>query len=951
MSLERADQQRLCAAQLTILCVTYSLQLCNMDSTATFVSRNEWSSQSSHYGKLGDYFDRPDWWKEGAETLQAFFNGDTPRVDTTDQRLEDLLDLIGPLNVGKEPSRSRNAGTNLGGLVENTTDLPALQREAKYDLKHDEVQSVEPGSNDTRLQAENVNPSSDSFSANNSVHVEFEEESEVAPATSSGSKDSQSHSDDPALLRTISILNTSISSDATNTSSPLFTGTTTSTGQTSPQPELSTRASSRTAVQVVSFDSSLENETTAPSPAEVPKLGSFVRNATHVHKNDSPPELFERNNNSVLTDADAPVGTNIASIPIEHTTNEHSATLDEVTAVSEDDPTGLQAVKDETSDANNLPKAIDSSILAQEDDDTVVHDPSAAAISIFPPNPYSDTQFDSSFYVAQAPSLTVDGELGNDSHEHIDDSSADSTLTSLAAVDGQLPESQFVDQVNGRERYTPSAPAFSPLTPPPPDFVDTVNADVMDEVKAGEGDNSTPLEIASTSNQPITRFGNVTHEHPAGDNTLPLPNIKVLNTANEAVEELAHDNVVDGTQPSTNPLALVHLKRKQEHPHPDEPTHKKPIPPTTEDRYDPEAKAKAVPASEDETAKGKSKQPAQKGKSKAGTKSAQRDSPDELASASSDELADSSVSSPFILSKNSQNHRKPKLDRSTTSRSHVKKPIDAAPPLRKLIGVPKFTRGGVGRRELAELLGASPPRAAAEKQKVDSGGRLRTQSQTPAPASAPGPPFATQASLVATVSERNETGTSAQQKRKRPTGSNPVSAQELTDLGNTPILKTRTRTRTATVEPTPEPATQLAAKAAPKRTKSAISKAEVERLGVVEMTESRTRNSTLEPTSEPTIAPALAKRAKKPATKPVAQIGGKPNPFALTSKPKGTPRTSRKKEPPEKKAVGLKQDKDSPPEKQTKPAAKRKRGEESEEVGEVAARASKRIAGVEAEGV
>lgn len=923
-----------------------------MDSSAIFASSDEWSSQSSFFSKLGNYFDRPKWWEEGAETLKAFFDGDAPHVDTTDQRLEDLLDLLEPLKVCEEPSSRSNTGVNLSGSAENTTDPSALQQEPKYDLRHDEDQSIGPSNDNIPIQAETVDLSTDSFSTINQAHVESAEK-EVAPAITDGAQDSQSHSKDPAIVKPSSILDSN-ASDVINTSSPLFTGTTTSTRQTSPQPDLSARASSTIAGPAVSFDSTFDHETIAPSPPEAPetpeapKLGLFV--ATPAYKNDSLPELTERNTNSALKDLAAPVENAIASTPNEHMINEHVAAREEVTAVSEDDPTGLQAVKDEISNEHDLPKAIDSSILTQEDDDdTVVHDPSAAAVSFFPPNPYSDIPFDSSFYVMQAPSTTPDGELGNDSHEHIDDSSADSTLTSLASGDGQLPESQSVDQVNGRERYTPSPPAFSPLTPPP-DFVDTVNADVIEEVDEGKGGDSTPLEIASTLNQPITKLGNVKYEQHAGDDTLPLPNTKALYTANEAVGELADDNGIDGTQTSTDHLALVNVKRKQESPHSDEPAQKKRVSPITEDGYNPETKAKAVPVSEEETNKGRSRKSVQKDKNKTTPRSGQRNSPDELASASPDELADSSALNPFNLNRDSQKSGKPKLDRSTTSRSRVKKPVNAAAPLRRLVGVPKFTRGGVGRRELAELLGASPPRTAAEKEKVEVGGRLRSQSPTPAPDSAPDSIPTTHATFAAGTTETNETGTPAQQKRKRPTGSNPVSAQELTDLGNTPILENRIRARTVTVEPTPESTTQLTTKPAPKRTKSAISNAEVERLGIFEMTESRTRHSTAEPTPVPKPAPAPAKRAKKPVTKPVTQVGGKPSPFALTLKSKGTTRTSKKKEPPKKKAVGPKQDKDTSTEKQVKSPAKRKRGEEREEVGEGATRASKRIAGVEAEG-
>lgn len=918
-----------------------------MDSSAILGSSDEWSAQSSFFSKLGNYFDRPEWWEEGAETLKAFFDGDTPQAGTTDQRLEDLLDLLEPLKVCEEPSRSSNAGNNLDGLVKNTTDLPAFQQHSENDLKHNEGQSSELSNDNIQIQAETVDLSTDSSLPANQVNVESAEK-EVAPAITNGAQDSQFHSEDPAILIPSSILDINASSDAINTSSPLFTGTTTSTRQTSPQPDLSTRASSTIADLAVSLDSTFENETFEFSLPEAPKLSPFVRDVASAYKDESLHKLTGRSNNSASTDLAAPIENGNASIPIEYAFIEHSATTDESTATSEDDPTGLQAIKDEISDEHDLPKAIDSSILTQENDETVVHDPSVAAVSFFPPNPYSDIPFDSSFYIVQAPSTTIHEELGIGGHSYIDDSSADSTITSLASADGQLPESQPVDQVNGRERCTPSPPAFSPLTPPP-DFVDTaeINVDVMDEVNPDGGDDIRPSAMASTSGRPIPELADVTHEQHAGDDT--LSNTNAFNTVNAAVDELADDQGDDGTKSLTDPLAHVNIKRKQEHLHSDEPAQKKRILPSTGNGYDSAIEAKAVPISEEEINKGKSRRSKQKGKNKATSRSEQRDSPDELASASPDELADSSASNPFNLNREPQKSGKPKLDRSTTSRSRAKKPVNADAPLRKLVGVPKFTRGGVGRRELAELLGASPPRVTAEKEKLDVGDKLRSQSQTPAPDSALDPSAAAAETLVAATIGTNETSTPAQQKRKRPTGSNPVSAQELTDLGNTLILESRTRTGTSTVEPTTEPAAQLTVKPAPKRTKSAISNAEVERLGAVEMTESRTRNSTAEPTPECKAAPAPTKRAKKPITKPVTQVGGKPSPFALTPKLKGILRATKKKEPPKKKTIGPKQDKDSTIEKQTKAAAKRKREEENEEAEGGAMRVSKRIAGVQAD--
>ncbi|KAG9532025.1 hypothetical protein KCU93_g1544, partial [Aureobasidium melanogenum] len=913
-----------------------------MNSSATFASGDERSLQNLFFSKLGNYFDRPDWWEEGAETLKAFFDGDTPHTDTTDQRLEDLLDLLEPSKVCEEPSRSSNAGVKLSGSAENTTDSSAFQQEQKYDLRHCGNQSIEPSSNDNQLRAEAVSLSNDLSPATNSVHFESVENG-VAPAITKDTQDSQSHSEDLALKNLLSIPDINTSSDAINTSSPLFTGTTTSTRQTSPQPGSSTRASSILADPAVSFYPSLEKETIAPSPPEAPKLGSSARNATDDHSEDLPSELTKRNNNTALTDSTAPVEDGVASATFDHIYNgtftEHSANSEGLTTVSENDPTGLQAVKDEISDENGLPKDIDPSILSQEDDDTVVHDPSAAATSFFPPNPYSDVPFNSSFYAAPTSTASKE-EPSDEKHEHIDDSSGDSTLTSLASGDEQMPEIQLVNQVKGREGYTPSPPPISPLTPPPPYFTDTThaNADVMGGVDPKKDGDTIPLATASTLNPPIARLGDVTLKQHAVDDK--LQNNKGLDTANEVFDEPA-------TKTSSDSLTLV-AKRKQEHPHADEPAQKRRLAPITEDEHQPGINTETLLTSEEETIKSKSERPVRKGKNKATSRSTQRDSPDELAPTSPEELADSSALNPFSLNRELQKIGKTKLDRSTTSRSRTKKPVNSSAPLRKLVGFERDTRGGVGRRELAGLLAASPPRKAAEKEKLDVDGRLRSQSQTPAPASTSNTVTAAQTTITAETIETNETSTPTQSKRNRPPGAHPMSAQELRDLGNTPILESRTRTRTATVEPAPESTTQDTAKPGPKRTKSAISNAEVERLGIVEVKESRTRNSTAEPTPVPTPAPTPAKRAKKPVAKPVAQISSKPSPFALVSKSKGTPKIKAPAKT-KKKAAKPEQKQESPVGKQTKTMAKRKREEDGEEVEGGVTRASKRVAGGEPE--
>ncbi|KAK5999673.1 hypothetical protein QM012_005330 [Aureobasidium pullulans] len=887
-----------------------------MNSASALASGDGWSSQSPFFSKLGNYFDRPEWWQEGTETLKAFFDEDTPHADTTDQRLEDLLDLFEPLKVCKEPSTSSHAGADYSTSVEDTTNHSAYQQEQKHDLGDDDHQIVESSSNDIQLQAEIVNFSNVSLSIANPAQVDSAE-SEIAPVVANGSQNIHFTSENVGPLRSSSILDASINSDTVNTSSPLLTGATTSTRQTSPQGDSSNHASSTLADVAVSFDMSFYNEAIASSLSDTPKLGPSAHNVTADYRDVMSSKPTGTDNSSALTSLAALEENGTASTPFEQThnsaSNENYTTTETITAVSEDDPTGLQAVKDELSDEHDLPKAIDSSIISPDGDDTVVHDPSAAALSFFPPNPYSDDPLDFDFNAAQAPSTAPDLGL-RENHEHIDDSSADSTLTSLASGDGQLLESQPANQLDKYERRTPSPPSFSPLTPPP-DFIDTeqANVDVMDDVDAVAGDDRIPLETASTLHPLIPELGDIKTERRTCDDTSLRTN-ESSDVVNEVVDELADVEGVDGMKTSSNIPTPTNAKRKQEQPHADEPAQKRRL--LTETGL----------ASEEKTVKSRSRKPTPKYKDKMTFRPGPRDSPDELAPTSPDQLADCATSNPFDLSRNFQRPAKPKLA-----------------PLRKVRDVPRATRKGVGRKELAELVGAPQPETAAEKVEA----RLRSHSQTPAPASASDPAPVTQSTLTAKNIETNETYTPTLPKRKRPPGANPVSAQELEDLGNTPILDRRTRTRIATVEPTPEPITQSTVKAAPKRTKSAISNAEVERLGSVEVRESRTRKSTIEPTPEPAPVSAPSKRAKKPVAKPVARPGGKPSPLALPMKSKGTPGVSKKKAPPKKKAIASKQDKETP---QMEMTAKRKRDKESEEVEEGAKRASKRIAGEQAEG-
>ena len=85
-----------------------------METPVTFAPGGQQCLQSPLFSKLGDYFDRPEWWEEGTATLNAFFDDSAPLVNEPDQRLEDLLDLFEPLKVVEEPQGSNNAvETNL----------------------------------------------------------------------------------------------------------------------------------------------------------------------------------------------------------------------------------------------------------------------------------------------------------------------------------------------------------------------------------------------------------------------------------------------------------------------------------------------------------------------------------------------------------------------------------------------------------------------------------------------------------------------------------------------------------------------------------------------------------------------------------------------------------------------------------------------------------------------
>jgi hypothetical protein len=903
-----------------------------MDSSVTFAPGSERFPQSPFYSKLGSYFDRPEWWEEGAATLDAFFDENTPLVDRFDQRLEDLLDRLEPPRVVEEPQRSNNAGLTNNRSADNTTDLSLLEKEQDLDVRHDDNQTIEQSS-DNHLQTTVVTSSNVLLPSAKAALTNGQEENRVAPAITNTFQDSSCLPAARVLIQPLSALDANTCNDSINTSSPVLTGTTTSTRQTSPQLVSSTRASS----VIPDIESSLEHGSLAPPSLKGTKPGPSLGTTTAHHKKTSTILSPEIDNDIASIDPSAAVENDTALISATRNqglmSDEHEDTTQEPMVTSGPDSTGLQAVKDELSDEYGLTTTIDSSILTQETEITVVHDPSSAAVSFFPPNPYSDIPSDFKVDATRISSEGFEEKLGHGGDEDDEDLSADSTLTSLATNDGQLPLNNL-EQLSAPKEWrtvTPSPPPTSPLTPPPGWFATRhVDQDTMGGADSEEDVDAAP-SATSTPDRPIVELGKVS----PGISR----NTKGLKIVTEAVDGLARKTETDDTEMPTTSAATPIGKRKQEKPHTDEPAQKRRLRRNAGVDEQSKATSESVPVLEDKTAKGKS-DPAQRGKGKA-----KRDSPDELAPESPDELADLPASNPFGLNKAALSLAKPKLNRSTPSRSRARKPVNTSAPLRKLVGVARATRATVGNKELAGLLGASPPRKAEEKANADIGGRLRSQARTPTPASTPTPTPMSPLALVSTSApttqitdtvatestDTSQTVTPLPARRKRPPGANPLGALELKELGSTPILETRTRVRTATVEPTPEPATiQSTVKPAPKRTKTNLSTTEVAAPASAELARTRSQNSAVEPTPEPAPKAAPAKRIRKPVAKPAAGPAVS-SPFNLAAKSKGTPAASRKKAPTKQTAVQTDNDSNTPTGKSTEATTKRKRGNEGEE--------------------
>jgi hypothetical protein len=903
-----------------------------MNPSVAITTEGERYLQSPFFRKLGNYFDRPEWWEEGAATLSVFFDDDTPSIDAFDQRLEDLLDLLEPSNKVEEPQQSNATNVASNGSTDHTAHQPLLQLEQDLDREHGVVHVTQLSSDD-HLQTSIITPSSDLLPSVNAADIHLEE-NRVVPAIPNPSKDISFLSEDRFLVRSLPTLDTNTIEDAVDTSSPNRTGTTTSTRQTSPQLRSSTRASS--VVPDV-----LENGLPEPLPFEVPKSVSSVDTVTAHHIGISTPP-----NITGLTAVRDDVSNSFAHAK-DSVTVEQSGFAEERIVMTEHDVTGIQAIKDELSDEYGLTDAVDSSILTQHTDITVVHDPSSAAISFFPPNPYSESG--SILDATGIPFEALNTQFGYDgNNKEIDeDLSADSSLTSLAIDDESLPQSrpEQPSDLNVWRNVSPSPPPTSPLTPPPGWFATRhTDQDTMGGADLDEDVNAAP-STTLTPNIPITEVGEV----PPSRST----NIEGLKVITESADELAGNTGIDEAEMPTPSMATLNKKRKQDGTHPDEPSRKKRLRASAKGGEQPRANAESVLPPE-ETIKG-TVNTAQRSKGKA-----KRDSPEELAPGSPDELADIATSNPFSLNTAPPSLAKPRLNRSTANRSRARKPVETSVPLRKLVGVARATRGAVGNKELAGLLGASPPRKAEEKANADIGVRLRSQARTPTPASTPPPTHVPQLApnptpvpttedtdaLTTNMADTSQMGTPSLVKRKRPPGGHLLSALELKELGSTPVLETRTRARTATVEPTPEPtAIRSTVKPAPKHTTRNSSTAEV----AAQESDAVAEASTAESAPEPAPKDVPAKRVRKSIVR-LAATPAISSPFNLAAKSKGTPATSRKRAPAKQKIAETDKDSKTPSTKLAEALIKRKRGIDGEEIEKGATRASKRIAGTGAEG-
>jgi hypothetical protein len=904
-----------------------------MESSIAVAAEGERHTQSPFFSKLGNYFDRPEWWEEGAATLSAFF-GNKPAVNTLDQRLEDLLDLLEPPKIAEEPPQSTYPGVVTQNSTDHTAHNSILHQEQESDRKIGDDQFIQSNS-DSRLQTNIIYPSNDLLPPANAAHIDHQKANRSVPAIAKPSKDLSFPSEDRVLPTSLLTLDANLIDKAVGTSSPNRTGTTTSTRQTSPQLRSSTCASS------VEPDI-LETGPLAPLPFAALKTFSSVGTVTAYHSATPTSENTTRNNDVTSTDLVNTIQDDAVSDRLTHNEDpvieERFDTAADRNITPEHDVTGLQAIKDELSDEYGLPNAIDSSILTQDTDVTVVHDPSLAAISFFLPNPYMDVPSDSHLDTTEILVGAISTQFGNsndDNDEINEELSADSSLTSLTTLEEQLPQSQpeRPSDLKVWRNVSPSPPPTSPLTPPPGWIAirHTDPDDMGGAVSDGEVD-VTPSAM-STPNKPMPEPGKVLLSTSRNKNGLKI--------VTEPSDRLARNTGIDEVEMPTPSTVTLGGKRKQDEPHTEEPSRKRRLRPSTTGEKQSKDVAESIFAPEDEISEG-TLDSIRRTKGKA-----RRDSPDELAPESPDELANILASTPFGLKNTPLSLAKPKLSRSTATRSRARKPIDTSVPLRKLVGVARATRGAVGNKELAGLLGASPPRKAEEKTNIDLGGRLRSQARSPGspptPSSAPVPSHVATSIPVSTtedmdniatdIVDTSETDIPSLIKRKRPPGGHPLSALELKELGSTPILESRIRARTATIESTPEPsAVQSTAKPASKRTRP-----------------NQVAPDTVVSAPEPAPKAAPGKRLRKPVVR-LAATPAVSSPFNLAAKSKGTPAASRKRAPAKQKVIIADKDNKTPSAKLAEALTKRKRGNEGDEDEKGATRASKRIAGTGPEG-
>ena len=473
-----------------------------MEPSTSLVSGGEWPARNDCFSKLGDYFERPNWWDEGAQAISEFFNDDKPPADSPDKRLEDLLQSLEPYTVAEEPIThvgKENVGDELPNGTVNSSPSHRVQALSAHDLKayqfnqsspfdppaRKEVvplvspiqQGIAPGPKDivedtdsSLLGSQSSSPhvrhaKTETTKSRNNLPLENDI---FINAASQESNEPASTDMDDAGTRSPwfrAILNKRSLLKSGATSSPVLTGTTTSTRHSSIQPDLSTRASS------------VSSNNTAISKLSPTKKAS---SSALLEKNDEPlttPELPNQSTGLPQDDgADAQDDITTPALT-EHTLQDKlldQGTDDvEITAAATQiDPTGIQAIKDEFSEQYGIEPGHDSSFVSQDDDVTVVHDPSSAATSFFPPNPYSadPVEYDySGLSLVEGQATSVVQDMVSD-HD-VQDASPDQSLQ----LPGSLPcdQSAEKDQVDVQDAIgSPTAPelpsifdGFNPLLP------------------------------------------------------------------------------------------------------------------------------------------------------------------------------------------------------------------------------------------------------------------------------------------------------------------------------------------------------------------------------------------------------------------------------------------------------------------------------------------------------